>query len=315
LLGIPIKKRSILWIEIDGLNRGTKLRAVSKVPSVRSSSMQTPLTFVVATNNREILKNNFQASPCFLESSPHQILIQEGFASAAKAYNDAINKSENDLIIFVHQDVVLPREWIEDLERALNYLDKDDPRWGVIGCYGEPLHGHGRGYIYSTGLNILGAPFERPARIQTLDEIVLIFRKSTALRFDDTLPNFHMYGADICMAAESAGRKNYAISAFCIHNTQPTLTLGADFYQAYRHVKRRWRKLLPIRTTCVRITRFDVSMFRRRLGEMYIRYIHWKEFGGTRSKDVPQLLHDVDRMLKQRSAGPGPTEIVRETIR
>jgi hypothetical protein len=257
------------------------------------------VTFVVTVNRRDILENNFLASPCLRGPHPHQILIQEGFASASKSYNDGIDRSTNDLIVFVHQDVILPENWFSDLELALAHLEVDDPEWGVLGCYGERLHGYGRGYVYSSGLGIVGRPFERPARIQTLDEIVLILRKSSGLRFDDSLPHFHMYGADICMRAEEKGRNNYAISAFCIHNTQPSLILPDEFYECYRHVKRTWKHRLPIRTTCIRVTRFDLAMYRKRLGEMYIRYIHWKEFGGSRATDVKKLLRDVDELLQK----------------
>jgi Glycosyltransferase like family len=271
-----------------------------------------PITFVSAVNNREILENNLLASPCLRHPHPHQILIQEGYSSAAKAYNDAIDKSENDLLVFAHQDIILPQPWVSDLERGLEYLDQDDPEWGVIGSYGVPQNDWGRGYIYSSGLGVMGEQFERPVRVQTLDEIVLIFRKSSGLRFDDSLPHFHMYGADICMAAQQAGRKNYAISAFCIHNTQPSLILGEDFYRCCQHVRRRWKKLLPIQTTCVRITRLNFPMYRRRLGELYVRYVRPKEFGGARTANVQQLLSEVDALLKQSCARrASSTEAVR----
>jgi Glycosyltransferase like family len=259
------------------------------------------ITFVAAANKRDILETNLLASACLRVPHRHQILVQEGFSSASKAYNDAIDKSTNDLIVFVHQDVILPESWLADLERSLNYLEHDDPQWGVIGCYGETLHDHGRGYVYSSGLGILGKRFDRPARIQTLDEIVLIIKKSSGLRFDDNLPHFHMYGPDICMRAEERGWKNYAISAFCVHNTQPGLILPEEFYECYRHVKRNWKHRLPIQTTCIRMTRFDTGMYRKRLGEMYIRYIRWKEFGGSRATDVQKLLKEVDMMLQQKS--------------
>jgi len=273
-----------------------------------------PITFVAAVNNREILENNLLASPCLRRPHSHQILIQEGYASAAKAYNDAIEKSENELIVFMHQDVILAEQWLSDLQRALACLQEDDPDWGVIGSYGETLNDNGRGYIYSSGLGIMGRPFERPAQVQTLDEIVLILRKSSGLRFDESLPHFHMYGVDICMAAEEAGRKNYAISAFCVHNTNPSLTLGSDFYECYRHVKRRWKERLPIQTTCVRITRYDRYMYRRRLGEMYVRFINRKDFGARRAVNVQQLLREVDRMLTQkRFVGPSRGDVVSES--
>jgi hypothetical protein len=257
------------------------------------------ITFVAAVNNKEILQNNLLESPCLRMPRRHQLLVQENYRSASLAYNDAIEKSQNDLIAFVHQDIILPEHWMSDLERALGYLEEDDPKWGVIGSYGETRDDNGRGYIYSSGLGIMGRSFLRPAQVQTLDEIVLILRKSSGLRFDERLPNFHMYGTDICMAAEDSGRKNYAISAFCIHNTSPSLILGRDFYESYRYVKHKWKQRLPIQTTCVRISRFDRHMYRRRIGEFYVRYINRKSFGGSRSSNVKQLLRDVNTMLER----------------
>jgi hypothetical protein len=253
-----------------------------------------PVTFAVAVNDHELFESNFLASPCFRGPHNHQILVQEGFSSAARAYNDAIDKSVNDLIVFVHQDVILPESWLLQLTRALDYLETADPSWGVIGCYGETRNDNGRGYIYSSGRGVLGRPFEHPAPVQTLDEIVLILKKSSGLRFDEQLPHFHLYGTDICLRAAKRGRKSYAIPAFCIHNTQQYLVLPKEFYECCHHVKRIWRDFLPVQTTCVRLTRSNIPLCLRRLQETYLRYIRRKEIGAFRSKDVKKILEKLD---------------------
>jgi hypothetical protein len=132
---------------------------------------------------------------------------------------------------------------------------------------------------------------EQPEPVQTLDEIVLIIRKSSGLRFDDQLPHFHLYGADICLRAAKMGRKSYAIPAFCIHNTQQNLILPREFYQCCMHIKRVWKDALPIQTTCMRLTRFNAPLYRRKLWEVYLR-IRGKQVGGTRTQDVQGLLRD-----------------------
>jgi hypothetical protein len=251
------------------------------------------ITFVIAVNNKNVFESNFLASPCLNGAHPHQIIVQEGFSSAPTAYNDAIDRSTNDLVVFAHQDMIFPEHWLLDLQRALDSLQQTDPQWGVLGCYGETLHDNGRGYIYSGGLGIMGKPADRPAPVQTLDEIVLILRKSSGLRFDEGLPHFHFYGADICMAAAARGWKSYAISAFCIHNTQQNLVLPKEFYESYRHVKHRWKDSLPIRTTCVTMTKFDSHMYRKRIHEAYLRFIRRKEIGAYRAKDGRALLAEL----------------------
>jgi len=259
--------------------------------------METPaipnVTFVVAVNQRDIFESNFLSSPCLRQMADPQIWIQEGFDSASKAYNDALRRSRNDLLIFVHQDVILPETWLSDLARALEHLRSEDPDWGVLGCYGEaPLNG-GCGYVYSSGLGIVGSPFDRPTPVQTLDEIVLILRRSSGLRFDDKLPHFHFYGSDICLRAAKMGLTCYAIPAFCIHNTHQPLILPKEFYECCHYIRRVWKDYLPIQTSCIRITRYNLPVYARRLREGYLRYVRRKEFGGMRVSDPQQLVDEI----------------------
>ena len=120
------------------------------------------ITFVVAVNNREVFEQNFLASPCLRGPHGHEIIVQERFASATKAYNDALSRSSNDLIVFCHQDMYLPEGWLNDLRRELNYLASSDPNWGVLGCAGITVDSQPWRYLYSSGLGIIGAPMERP---------------------------------------------------------------------------------------------------------------------------------------------------------
>lgn len=258
-------------------------------------SAPTPVTFVVAVNNRDLFEHNFLASPCLGQSLNHQILIQENFSSAAKAYNDAITRAANDLIVFCHQDILLPEAWLSQLQRALDDLAVVDPKWGVVGSYGKTQDGRGWGYLYSSGRGVIGEPLERPVAVQTLDEVVLILRKSSGLRFDDSLPHFHFYGADICLRAAKREMKSYAISSFCIHNTRQTLVLPKEFYECCRHIKQVWKNYLPIQTTCVRITKFNVSLYSRRLREFHLRHIRRRECGGPRIQNPLSLLEQFVR--------------------
>jgi glycosyltransferase involved in cell wall biosynthesis len=253
----------------------------------------TNITFAVAVNSRELFEHNFMQSPCFRKAHDYQILVQENFRSAAAAYNNAIDNSRNDLIVFCHQDVFLPENWLSRLNEALTYLEATDPKWGVLGSYGKTVDGRGWGHVYSSGRGVIGEPLNRPVPIQTLDEIVLILRKSSGLRFDESLPHFHLYGADICLRAAKRGMKAYAISAFCIHNTHQSLILPKEFYDGCRHIRRVWSDCLPIQTTCIRITRFNVPLYARRLREAYLRHIRRRVVGGTRVNDVHTVLRKL----------------------
>ena len=222
------------------------------------------VTFVVnRSGDPSLLDRNFAASPCLKDIRPDRVIVQQGFPSASIGYNDAIEKAQTDLIVFAHQDVYFPAEWLADLFRSLERLEKSDPHWGVLGCSGIKYPDAPAGYLYSVGLGILGAPFERPVPIDTLDEFILILRKSSGLRFDPALPHFHFYGADICMSARKQKLGCYAISAFSVHNTSYG-PLSPEFYACYWPIKKKWKEALPIQTTCIKITSWNEDFVYRR---------------------------------------------------
>jgi Glycosyltransferase like family len=255
-------------------------------------------TFVVAMNDRRVFEDNFLASACFGVPHAHEILVQEGFWSASKAYNDAIARCKNDLIIFAHQDVIFPEGWLGQVEDALDYLERSDPDWGVLGCYGE-TRGHGpRGQVYSSGLGIIGAPLNRPMPVQTLDEIVLILRRSSRLRFDDNLPQFHFYGADICLTAKQRGMPSYVIPAFCIHNSSQGSVLPEEFYECYHYFKAKWKSELPICTACMQVTMSDLHLYKRRAWEFYVRLVHPARAKGCRIQNIGRLMDQLTAAAK-----------------
>jgi glycosyl transferase family 2 len=246
------------------------------------------ITFVCATNDRAILKTNLLASPDVQPGCGHEILLQRGYSSAAKAYNDAIDKSANDLMVFLHQDIYLPEGWISRLQESLWALDRKDHTWGVAGCWGTRKDSRGCGHVYSSGIGVLGCEFSDPQEIQTLDEIVLVVRKSSRLRFDEGLNHFHWYGTALCLAARDRGMRSYAISAFCVHNSKYSFVLPSEFYEGYRYVKRNWKHHLPIVSPCIRITRFDQDLIGRRLREIFHQM--FPETKGVSRVDDPRSL-------------------------
>lgn len=228
-------------------------------------------TIIAAVNNRDVLRNNLFRSPD-LQDWVSQIVLKEDAASASKAFNEAVEESENDLVLFVHQDVYLPRGWFASLDRSVRHLDEAHIDWGVLGCFGVTADiPSGIGRIYSTGWGRIGRAIEHPQPVDTLDEIVLVLRKSSGLLFDADLPHFHLYGTDICLAARKRGKTSYAFPGYCVHNTNQLLTLPPEFFACYRYVKRKWRQYLPIRTPCMTISRFDSQFWGRRLDDARAR--------------------------------------------
>ena len=211
------------------------------------------LAIISAVNNDAILRSCLLASPDV--QSAGEVIVQKGFYSAAAAYNSGIDKANSDLLVFVHQDVYLPRGWIKCLRKALELLLISDPHWGVLGVWGDRYSGGPPGHLYWTGVDgTAGEPFDGLLEVRSLDEVVLILRKSSGLRFDERVPGFHLYGTDICLEARRRGRRCYVFAGFCVHNTNVYNMLPSDFWRSYLFVRRKWRSELPINTPCIDIT-------------------------------------------------------------
>jgi hypothetical protein len=218
-------------------------------------------SIISAVNDREILRSCLLSSPSAAQAA--QVILKSGYPSTAFAYNAALKEATTDLLVFVHQDVYLPEGWLMAAQRAVDIVSKTDPDWGVLGCWGIRASGEGAGFVYDGAWrNVLGKHFEGGLEVETLDEVVLILRKSGGLRFDTQLAGFHMYGADICLEARRQGRKCYAIAAFCVHNTSQYRMLPLQFWRAYLAMRRKWKAQLPIATSCTEISRWCWPMVR-----------------------------------------------------
>jgi len=210
-------------------------------------------SLISAVNNQDVLER------CLLNSQEAQraqeVILQRGFTSAASAFNDGIRRAGTDLLVFAHQDVYLPEGWTERAEKALGQLTQTDPNWAVAGIWGVKPSGEPAGHLFCASLNqVLGRRYEGGLEVQSLDEVLLILKKSSGVKFDEQLPGFHMYGTDVCLEARKRGRKSYAISALCIHNTNGYDLLPLQFWRCYVFMRRKWKAQLPISTPCARIT-------------------------------------------------------------
>jgi hypothetical protein len=251
---------------------------------------QDNFTIVAAVNDMEVLQKNLCLSPDIKNGSV-QLITKRNYQAASLAFNEAIEEATNEIIIFVHQDVYFPETWFSGLKKSLSYLEKEKISWGVLGCFGSrPGGAGGIGRVYTNGMGFHGHEIDKPEPVQTLDEIVLVIRKSSGLRFDPTLPHFHMYGTDICMSAKERGMMSYAIPAFCVHNTNQLVNLPKEFYNCYRHVKSRWSKYLPIYTSCITISRFDGELRLRTIREAYKRLLSKSNMPAYRVEDPRSLL-------------------------
>lgn len=220
------------------------------------------LTIIAAVNNDAVLNSCLLGSPD-LKSGAVEVLAMRGHPSAASAYNAGIAQAKGEYLVFVHQDVYLAEGWVAKFQETLKFLEQHDPNWGVLGMWGVTLTGEGVGYLYCTaGIRLLGESFAGCKQVRSLDEVLLVIRKSSGLRFDEAMGGFHMYGTDICLEAEHRGLKSYAFSAFGIHNSNGYGMLPWAFWRNFFQVRRKWRAALPVLAPCAEITTWCVPVLR-----------------------------------------------------
>jgi hypothetical protein len=208
-----------------------------------------------AVNDHAVLRQCLSASPD-IASGSLPLRTYEGFRSASAAYNRALEEADAEILILVHQDVYLPRAYLDRLDARLRELDEVAPDWAVAGVVGADRAGVLHGHVWSTGVGaVIGGDGGLPAQVETLDEMILILKTSSGLRFDEGLPGFHLYAADIIEIARSAGFTTWVVDAPAVHHSRPVINLGGGYKQAWYYLRRKWRDRLPIRNLVCPITR------------------------------------------------------------
>lgn len=220
---------------------------------------------VVAVNNDEILKDNFYLSSCI---GGFPVQQQRGFSSAARALNIGMSAYDADYFILVHQDVYLPNIWLRGLQRIIDRLSVEDNTWAVIGIAGTDLNGSLVGRLWSQGINREINAGSCLTKVRSLDEVVLVLRKSSALKFDEKMTGFHLYGTDIVQQAIAQGHSCYCAHLPVIHNDKKKYTLDSSYHKAYRYMQKKWHHQLPISTTVMPITNSGLEYYVRNVKQL-----------------------------------------------
>lgn len=222
------------------------------------------IAFAVASNDEAILRANLMASPV-LAAQGAACHVERNAPSAAIAYNRALDAAHAPYLVFVHQDVYLPRGWDALLRARIDEVTALDPDWALLGAYGCGLDAAGIGPVWSSSLgHVVGRVADAPVAVQSFDELLIVMRRDAGLRFDEGLPGFHLFGTDIVQTARAAGAGAYAAALPLVHNDGYHDQLGDDFIAAYRYLQRKWRARLPLVTPVTKISWHGLHLTRAR---------------------------------------------------
>ena len=179
-----------------------------------------PVSFICVRFSEEY-NHNILKSDCIHAPLNQFITIDNRcnafFDTLGQAINAGIEQAQHDLLVIVHEDVMLPTNWQNRFELSLSALEAHEDDWQVIGLVGwdadEKLIGHSSDpHAYRDTLR--HKHFAQAARI---DEQVLILKKSNGLFPDPDLPSIHNIGRDMAWRASKRNAGAYVINAPCIH--------------------------------------------------------------------------------------------------
>ena len=213
------------------------------------------LTLVCPVNDKKVAEENFLRSKVVRDKQCPVIVI-EGAVNVPKALNFGKMQAVTTHMAFIHQDVFLPDEWLENAIEAVTYLTINvDSNFGALGPAGRKGK-HYFGNITDRGKS-WGSPTGLPTEVDTLDELCLITRKDNVW-FDEDIPTAHLYGADLCLSYKIRDLKSYAINLPCVHNSTVKNKVPDDFNCAKNYIRKKYYdipSLFPIYTTCTIINR------------------------------------------------------------
>jgi SAM-dependent methyltransferase len=227
--------------------------AASLLPDPPAGFAATPITFVACVNDDDQLEANLLRSPCLDPGTPHELLLLRDQRSAADGFNAALERARHDLVVFVQQDIYLPRGWDHRFSGQLALAERSMGPVGVAGPFGYRFGPEGktsvgrvldRQYVHDM-------PTPLPAAADGLDEIVLAVRRDTPLRFDPGL-GFHLYGADLCLAARERGLGVAVLDAPCLHNSLFAY-LSPQFHAARERLLAKWPRIRPLYSSMGRL--------------------------------------------------------------
>lgn len=231
---------------------------------------------VICVYNNEQSLNDYLMSSLKKQTAKHELILVDNtkrrFKSAAQALNHGGKLAKGKYIMFVHQDVDLcSNSWLEEAEKVLDSIAS----LGAAGVAGMSECGRSN---TERGRNIIehfedhrrwewGNVIDKPERVQTLDECLVIVPKSVfdVIVFDEmTCDDWHLYVVDYCLSCIEKGMGVYAIPMFIYHRSgggffkrnkfKALLSLGSlpgAYYRTLEKLRRKHRgHFKKIYTTC-----------------------------------------------------------------
>jgi glycosyltransferase involved in cell wall biosynthesis len=180
-----------------------------------------PISVVIPTRN---IDDNYLNHVSKMFSHPKtEIIVYEnnGEKSLSQIYNEGLNESKNDIVVFMHDDLILETNNITP--KVVRLFDKN-PEYGIIGLAGTDNLISGMWWQDRTSMyGVVGHEHEGKRHVnhysngdysEKLKEVVvvdglfmMIHRKRIKHKFNEQFEGFHFYDLPICLENHLDGIK------------------------------------------------------------------------------------------------------------
>jgi hypothetical protein len=175
------------------------------------------------------------------------------FSSAAAALNEGARGVDTDYLVFVHQDVELLRD---DFFRVAGAHLAQTPNLGVAGIVGALGEGSkarlvGRCVQGNADAKGFDPGYDRPLRVQTVDEMLLLVERAwfERLKFDPSAcPGWDLYGVEYALSCAKLGREVVVMPLAVRHASWGKLR--RSYFQSLASVQSKHHDVPMLHTTC-----------------------------------------------------------------
>lgn len=224
--------------------------------------MDNKITIVVSSRETHEQKKEFLkmiGTTCGCDYEITFIVNKDG-VSLTKIYSDMLEKIENNVIVFIHDDIeFLKKDWGAEVLRLFNEhteygiigvagsaeFDSKGSWWGYNKKYGQVLHRKDNKSWLTTFSPLLE---EDLVEVAVVDGLFMAVNKDRiSQNFDKTIKGFHMYDIDFCLANYIDGKCKIGVTTNIRLAHNSVGELSEKWYDNLILVNNKYKKYYPIK--------------------------------------------------------------------
>jgi hypothetical protein len=166
------------------------------------------ISYIACTHNTNILEKCLMQS--LILQDDDELIVIEGANSIAKGYNSGIDRAKNKIKCFIHHDLIVTNPILLRMN-LLAYCIEDIGMVGIVGSQTDATpwwEGQCVGSVVDSRNGILYFSDGKQFCLH-LDGLMLATWHD--VRFDESIPGFHLYDQDICNQMAVKGFSNFCI--------------------------------------------------------------------------------------------------------